>query len=100
LFQQMDYSLQANRKTREGSTHPDRNQQFESINATVYQFLERDQPVISVDTKKKELVGDSKNGGRECQPEGCPEETGCYDFKDKVLGKAIPYRLSGIPPSL
>jgi hypothetical protein len=91
LLRQMDYSLQANRKTREGSSHPDRNQQFEYINTTAYRFLERGQPVISVDTKKKELVGDYKNGGREYQPQGCPEETGCYDFKDKVLGKAIPY---------
>jgi hypothetical protein len=91
LLKQMDYSLQANRKTREGSSHPDRNQQFEYINAMVYQFLERGQPVISVDTKKKELVGDYKQGGREYQPKGHPEETGCYDFKDKVLGKAIPY---------
>jgi hypothetical protein len=57
----------------------------------VDQFLERGQPVVSVDTKKKELVGDSKNGGREYQPQGCPEETGCSDFKDKILGKAIPY---------
>jgi hypothetical protein len=91
LLKQMDYSLQANRKTREGSSHPDRNQQFEYINATVYRLLERGQPVVSVDTKKKELVGDYKNGGREYQPEGCPEETGCYDFKSQTLGKAIPY---------
>src|SRR5512135_3682595 len=91
LLKQMDYSLQANRKTREGSSHPDRNQQFEYINATVYRLLERGQPVVSVDTKKKELVGDYKNGGREYQPEGCPEETGCYDFKNEALGKAIPY---------
>jgi Rhodopirellula transposase DDE domain len=76
-LKQMDYSRQANRTTRQGSSHPDRNQQFEYINATVYQCLERGQPVISVDTKKKELVGDSKPGGREYQPQGCPEETGC-----------------------
>src|SRR5512135_528672 len=74
LLRQMDYSLQANRKTREGSSHPDRNQPFDYIKATVYRFLERGQPVVSVDTKKKELVGDYKNGGREYQPEGCPEE--------------------------
>ena len=91
LLKQMDSSLQANRKTREGSSHPDRNQQFEYINATVYQFLERGQPVVSVDTKKTELVGDYKHGGRENQPEGGPDETGCYDFQDKTLGTAIPY---------
>jgi len=64
LLKQMDYSLQANRKTREGSSHPDRNQQFEYINATVYRLLERGQPVVSVDTKKKELVGDYSPGIR------------------------------------
>ena len=93
LLKQLDYSLQANRKAREGSSHPDRNQQFEHINDRVYQFLTRGQPVISVDTKKKELIGDFKNGGREYQPAGCPEETGCHDFEDKTLGKAIPYGL-------
>jgi hypothetical protein len=93
LLKDLDYSLQANRKTREGSSHPDRNQQFEYINSRVYQFLVRGQPVVSVDTKKKELIGDFKNGGREYQPAGCPEETGCHDFEDKTLGKAIPYGL-------
>jgi hypothetical protein len=93
LLKQLDYSLQANRKTREGSSHPDRNQQFEHINDRVLQFLGRGQPVVSVDTKKKELIGDFKNGGREYQPEGCPEETRCHDFEDKTLGKAIPYGL-------
>ena len=93
LLKRLNYSLQANRKTREGSSHPDRNQQFEHINDRVYQFLLRGQPVVSVDTKKKELIGDFKNGGREYQPEGCPEETGCHDFADKTLGKAIPYGL-------
>jgi DDE family transposase len=93
LLKDLDYSLQANRKTREGSSHPDRNQQFEYINSRVYQFLVRGQPVVSVDTKKKELIGDFKNGGREYQPAGCPEQTGCHDFEDKTLGKAIPYGL-------
>jgi Rhodopirellula transposase DDE domain len=90
LLKDLDYRLQANRKTREGLSHPDRNQQFEHINDRVLQFLTRGQPVVSVDTKKKELIGDFKNGGREYRPAGCPEETGCHDFEDEKLGKAIP----------
>ncbi len=85
------YSLQANRKTREGLAHPDRNAQFEYINAGVARSLMGDQPAISVDTKKKELVGDFKNGGREWRPQGEPEEVRVHDFLDKTLGKAIPY---------
>jgi hypothetical protein len=85
------YSLQANRKTREGGAHPDRNAQFEYINAQVAALQRRGQPVVSVDTKKKELVGDFKNGGREWQPAGEPEEVRVHDFQDKGLGKAIPY---------
>src|SRR5262245_9847958 len=85
------YSLQANRKTREGGSHPDRNAQFEYINAHVAALQRRGQPVVSVDTKKKELVGDFKNGGREWQPAGEPEEVRVHDFPDKRLGKAIPY---------
>ena len=84
------YSLQSNRKTKEGGNHPDRNAQFEHINATVMRFQRQGQPVISVDTKKKELVGEFKNGGREWQPQGEPEEVLVHDFLDKVLGKAIP----------
>jgi transposase len=91
LLRQLNYSLQSNRKTREGASHPDRNAQFEHINRQVSRFQRRGQPVVSVDTKKKELVGDFKNGGREYQPEGCPEEVGTHDFEDKELGKAIPY---------
>jgi hypothetical protein len=91
LLHQAGYSLQANRKTREGLSHPDRNAQFEYINASVARFLLRDQPAISVDTKKKELVGDFKNGGREWRPRGIPEEVRVHDFLDKTLGKAIPY---------
>jgi hypothetical protein len=91
LLRAAGYSLQGNRKTKEGGTHPDRNAQFEHINATVKQFQRRGQPVISVDTKKKELVGDFKNGGREWQPKGEPEEVRVHDFLDKKLGKAIPY---------
>ena len=79
------------RKTREGTSHPDRNAQFEHINATADGCLQRGQPVISVDTKKKELVGDFKNAGREWQPQGAPEHTGVHDFPQDALGKAIPY---------
>ena len=85
------YSLQSNRKTKEGESHPDRNAQFEFINLAVKQFQQRGQPVISVDTKKKELVGPFKNGGREWQPTGEPEQVRVHDFLDKALGKAIPY---------
>ncbi len=91
LLQNAGYSLQANRKTREGLAHPDRNAQFEYINASVARSLLNDQPAISVDTKKKELVGDFKNGGREWRPQGKPEEVRVHDFLDKTLGKAIPY---------
>jgi hypothetical protein len=91
LLEQEGFSLQANRKTREGGKHPDRNAQFEYINGRVKHFLKRRQPAISVDTKKKELVGDFKNGGREYQPKGQPEEVRVHDFVDKELGKAIPY---------
>lgn len=85
------YSLQSNRKTKEGGGHPDRDEQFEYINRRVRDFQRHGQPVISVDTKKKELVGDFKNGGREWRPAGSPEEVRVHDFKDKELGKAIPY---------
>jgi len=91
LLHQAGYSLQANRKTREGLSHPDRNAQFEYINARVARCLVRGQPAISVDTKKKELVGDFKNGGREWRPRGQPEPVRVHDFQDKALGKAIPY---------
>ena len=91
LFHALDYSLQANRKTREGSSHPDRNAQFEYINAQVRAFQERGQPVVSMDAKKKELVGDFFNKGQEWQPQGTPEEVGTHDFPDPHLGKAIPY---------
>jgi len=91
LLHELDYSLQANRKTREGSSHPDRNAQFEHINRQIQVFQQRGQPVISVDTKKKELVGDFKNGGREWRPKGSPEPVRVHDFLDKQLGKVIPY---------
>jgi hypothetical protein len=91
LLNDLGYRLQAARKSREGSSHPDRNAQFEHINAIAGQCLQRGQPVISVDTKKKELVGDFKNAGREWQPAGAPEHTLVHDFPQDALGKAIPY---------
>ena len=91
LLHQMQYSLQANAKTIEGSDHPDRNAQFEYINAQTKKFLRQGVPVISVDTKKKELVGNFSNGGQEWQPQGEPERTLLHDFPDKELGKVIPY---------
>lgn len=85
------YSLQANRKTREGKGHPDRNAQFEYISQQVQRVQKRGQPVVSVDTKKKELVGDFKNPGQEWRPKDDPQKVRVHDFKDKKLGKAIPY---------
>ena len=91
LLHELGYSLQANRKTKEGSKHPDRNAQFEHLNGKVKWSLARHQPVISVDTKKKELVGDFKNGGRELRPKGQPELVRVHDFVDQELGRATPY---------
>ncbi len=87
----LGYSLQGNRKTREGSGHPDRDAQFAHINAAAEAALAAGTPVISVDTKKKELVGDFKNGGREWQPEGRPEEVRMHDFALPALGRVSPY---------
>ncbi len=91
LLAKLEFSLQANRKTREGTQHPDRNAQFEHINAAVLAFQAAGEPVISVDTKKKELVGDCKNGGRELRPKGQPEPVRVHDFAIPELGKAVPY---------
>lgn len=91
LLCQMGYSLQANRKTREGINHPDRNAQFEYIYESIRKFNRSGQPVISVDTKKKELIGDFSNVGKEYRKKGEPVETRMHDFPDKKLGKAIPY---------
>ncbi len=91
LLHASGYSLQANEKTLEGSSHPDRNEQFEFINSRVDAFHGRSAPVISVDTKKKELVGDFKNGGSEWQPTGTPVPVRTHDFIDADLGKVIPY---------
>jgi hypothetical protein len=92
LLAELGYSLQANRKTKEGSAdHPDRDQQFHYLNAQASAFQHRQQPVISVDTKKKELVGEFKNAGQQWQPKGAPELVQGHDFPDPKRGKANPY---------
>jgi transposase len=91
LLHGLGYSLQANRKTREGGEHPDRDGQFEHLNAQAAAFLAAGEPVVSVDAKKKELVGDFKNPGREWHPQGEAEDVRVYDFPIKGLGRATPY---------
>jgi transposase len=91
LLRQLGFSLQANRKTLEGADHPDRDAQFEYINTQTKAALAADEPAISVDTKKKELVGDFKNAGREYHPKGQPEQVRVHDFKIPELGRAAPY---------
>src|SRR5208283_2087994 len=90
LLAEGGYSLQGNRKTKEGSRHADRNAQFEHINARALAQQRAGQPVISVDTKKKELVGEFKNAGQEWQPKRTPEAVNTHDFPDKELGKVAP----------
>jgi len=91
LLQVLEYRRQVNRKTLDGSNHPDRDAQFEYINAAVIKTQSAGQPVISIDTKKKELIGHYKNSGSDYRPEGCPDKVDVHDFVDKDLGKAIPY---------
>ena len=91
LLEGLNYRRQVNRKTKEGSRHPDRDGQFEHINEAVIALQAAGQPVISVDTKKKELIGDYKNPGSDYRPAGCPHQVNVHDFVDKELGKAIPY---------
>jgi hypothetical protein len=91
LLTKIGYSRQANRKSYEGSSHPDRNAQFEYINAEALAAQAEGQPVISVDTKKKELVGNYRNAGREWRPKGNPRHVKVHDFEDKPLGKVAPY---------
>lgn len=91
LLHEQGYSLQSPRKTQAGASHPDRDAQFQYINQRVMSFQHRGQPVISVDAKKKELVGNFHNAGREWHPQGCPEAVRVYDFPDPRRGKAIPY---------
>ena len=96
LLHENGYSLQANSKTREGTSHPDRNAQFEFINRDTKTQLRAKEPVISVDTKKKELVGDFKNNGREWRPKGTPEKVRVHDFQIPELGKVVPYGIFDI----
>lgn len=91
LLHKMGYSLQGTAKQAEGAQHPDRNAQFEYLNARATEFLADGQPVISVDTKKKELVGDYANGGKEWQPAGTPARVDVHDFPDPEMPKAVPY---------
>ncbi len=91
LLHELNYSLQSNRKTKEGESHPDRNAQFEYIYQLTKDYQRRGQPVISVDTKKKELIGNFKNQGKEWRPQGEPHEVEVYDFLSKAEGKGIPY---------
>ena len=91
LLRQEGFSLQGNVKTIEGAQHPDRDAQFRYISGQARAYQEAGEPVISVDTKKKELVGDFANGGKEYRPKGSPVPVGTHDFMDKDLGKAIPY---------
>jgi hypothetical protein len=91
LLKELGYSLQGNKKTQEGAQHPDRNAQFEHINEMVRQQLAAGEPAISVDTKKKELVGPFKNNGQELRPKGSPQAVKAYDFPSEAEGKAIPY---------
>lgn len=100
LLQDLGYSLQANRKTLEGASHPDRNAQFEHIDRRVRLFLRTGDPVISIDTKKKELVGPFKNGGREHRPQGEPERVLVHDFVIPELGRAIPYGVYDVAHNL
>ncbi|WP_284278848.1 ISAzo13 family transposase, partial [Mesorhizobium huakuii] len=96
LLKTLGYSLQGNRKTLEGSSHVDRDAQFQHIARTVKDAITAGQPAISVDTKKKELVGDFKNGGREYRPAGAPEPVRVHDFVDPKLGRAAPYGIYDI----
>jgi hypothetical protein len=91
LVDELAYSRQVNRKTHEGSSHPDRNAQFEHINAQVKAAQAAGQPVISVDTKKKELIGNFRNSGSDYRPKGCPIDVNMHDFKDKEKGKIVPH---------
>jgi hypothetical protein len=91
LLKELGYSLQANRKTREGKQHPDRDAQFAHINARVRARRRRGEPALSVDTKKKETLGNKSNRGRTYEPKGLPRQTDTHDFPDKTKGKAVPY---------
>ena len=95
----LGYSRQVNRKTNDGGHHPDRDGQFQHINSQVMALQAAGQPVISVDTKKKELIGDYKNGGSDYRPAGCPDQVNVHDFVDKELGKVAPYGIYDWQPT-
>ena len=99
MLHELGYRLQSVRKSREGASHPDPNEQFEHINAKADEFLHRAQPVVSVDTKKKELVGDFKNVGRKWQAKGQPEKSMVHDFPQDAAGKAIPRDIHDMGPN-
>ena len=96
LLKNMDYSLQSNRKRHEGADHPDRDEQFQHISGTTQEFIASGDPAISVDTKKKELIGEFKNNGKEWRPSGLPQDVNVYDFVSLAVGKAIPHGLYDI----
>jgi hypothetical protein len=100
LLEALNYCRHVNRKTKEGSKHPDRNAQFEHINAKAQAYQAADQPVISVDTKKKELLGEFKNGGSDYGPQGRPIEVNTHDFENKELGKVVPYGVYDVGANL
>ena len=100
LLDLLKYRRHVNRKTLEGSRNSDRDAQFQHINAAVIAAQAAGQPVISIDTKKKELIGPYKNGGSDYRPEGCPDEVNVHDFVDKELGKAIPYGVYDITANI
>lgn len=99
-LKKMGYSLQSNKKSKEGASHPDRDAQFERINQKTRGFMQQEQPVISVDTKKKELVGDFKNNGRNWSPKGNPEKVRVHDFEIQNLGKVNPYGVYDVKKNL
>jgi hypothetical protein len=100
LLEELKYCRHFNRKAKEGGKHPDRDAQFEYINARVEAFQAADQPVISIDAKKKELLGEFKNGGSDYGPQGQPIEVNTHDFEDKELGKVVPYGIYDIGANL
>ena len=96
LLHDMDFNLKGNRKTRDGKSHPDRNDQSQHINDTAISFMEHNDPVISVDAKKKELIGNFKNNGKEWKPSGEVDEVNVYDFLSNAESKVIPYGIYDI----
>ncbi len=96
ILKEKGYSLQSNRKTHEGGDHPDRDMQFEFINNHVNDYIQKGEPVISIDCKKKELIGNFKNNGKELEPQKKPTQVNVYDFIDSALGKAVPYGIYDI----